>query len=159
MKLIRPSLAALACRAVTEGVLTTAELNRALLARQSLLERSRTSLPRMVERMGCLQAQYAPSIYVGLWSRLEELEREAVTRALERRSLIQATLMRHTIHVVSRADYWPLHLAIRAERLAWAKRVQKVDERALERAAGRLRAFLADGPRRETELRALGPEV
>src|ERR671938_1629219 len=122
-----------------DRVLTQRELNRALLARQSLLERRRVSLPRAVEQMGCVQAQYAPSTYVGLWSRVEGLEREAVTRALERRTLVQATLMRITIHVVSRADYWPLQIAIRGEQRAWLRRVHKSDERALRPAAERLR--------------------
>jgi len=141
---------------VTERTLTERELNRALLDRQSLLQRSRASLPRLVERMGCVQAQYAPSTYVGLWSRLEPLEREGVTRALERRTLVQATLMRGTIHVVSRRDYWPLVIAIREERRAWAQRVQKPDVRALRRAAERLRRLLAGGPRRQREIEAAG---
>jgi len=141
---------------VTERTLTERELNRALLDRQSLLQRSRASLPRLVERMGCVQAQYAPSTYVGLWSRLEPLEREGVTRALERRTLVQATLMRGTIHVVSRRDYWPLAVAIREERRAWAQRVQKPDVRALRRAAERLRRLLAGGPRRQREIEAAG---
>src|SRR5215217_3633221 len=92
--------------------LTTRELNRALLARQGLLERSRTPLPRMLERMGGLQAQYAPSMYIGLWTRLDGLVRDDVTRALERRAIVQATLMRITIHLVSKRDYWPIALAV-----------------------------------------------
>jgi Winged helix DNA-binding domain len=143
-----------------ERVLTQRELNRALLARQLLLERARLPLPRAVERMGGIQAQYAPSSYVGLWSRLEGFERDALTRALEARTLVQATAMRNTIHVLSREDYWPLVLAIREERLAWSRRVQKPDERELERAAARLREFLAPGPRRQAEIvDALGREV
>ena len=66
-----------------ERVLTQADLNRALLARQLLLRRARLSIPRALERMGGLQAQYAPSMYIGLWSRLERLERDAVTRGLD----------------------------------------------------------------------------
>ena len=61
--------------AETERVLSTAELNRALLARQMLLERKRSSLPRALERIAGIQAQYAPSMYVGLWTRLEGFER------------------------------------------------------------------------------------
>jgi hypothetical protein len=141
---------------VAERVLSERELNRALLERQLLLERRRVSLPRAVELMGCVQAQYAPSTYVGLWSRVAGLRRDAVTRALERRTLVHGTLMRATIHVVSRRDYWPLLIATRAEDRAWSQRVQKTDERAMLSASRRLRAFLADGPRRQRELAEAG---
>ena len=87
--------------------LTVRELNRALLARQMLLERVQAPLPRALERMAGLQAQYAPSMYIGLWTRLEGFAREQLTRALERRSVIQASMMRATIHLVSKRDYWP----------------------------------------------------
>src|SRR5215210_9391073 len=137
-------------------VLTRRELNRALLARQLLLERASLPLPRVVERMGCLQTQYAPSAYIGLWTRVEGFERDDLTRALERRTLIQAVLMRNTIHVVSRRDYWPLAIAIRSERKAWSRRVQRTDDRELERAAKGLRRFLAEGPRKQAEISASG---
>jgi len=141
---------------VADRVLSERELNRALLQRQLLLERRRVALPRAVELMGCVQAQYAPSTYVGLWSRVEGLERDAVTRALERRALVQATLMRNTIHVVSRRDYWPLVIAIREERRAWSRSVQKPDERRLRRAAARLERFLSGQPRRQREIQEAG---
>jgi hypothetical protein len=105
-----------------ERTLSELELNRALLARQLLLERAKTSLPRALERIGGLQAQYAPSMYIGLWSRVEGFEREQLTRALERRTVVQGTLMRMTIHLVSKRDYWPFALAVRqARREAWLK--------------------------------------
>jgi hypothetical protein len=46
---------------MSERVLTVRELNRALLARQLLLERSALSITRALEQVGGLQAQYAPS--------------------------------------------------------------------------------------------------
>src|SRR5262245_17584109 len=141
---------------MAERVLTVRELNRALLARQLLLERKALPLPRAVEQMGCIQAQYAPSGYVGLWSRLAGFERDALTRALQRRSLVQGTLMRNTIHVVSRGDYWPLVLAIRSERMAWSRSVQRTDERGVRRAAERLRRFFADGPKAQKEIADAG---
>ena len=103
-----------------ERVLTQRELNRAVLARQLLLERRKHALPRALERVGGIQAQYAPSMYIGLWSRLRDFERDALTRALERRTVVQATLMRVTIHLVSAADYWPLTAGVRdARRARW----------------------------------------
>jgi hypothetical protein len=130
-------------------ILTQRRLNRAVLARQGLLERRALDLPDALDAMGCLQAQYAPSMYIGLWSRVADLERDAVTRALEDRSIVQATLMRFTIHLVSAADYWPLALAIRAARRAWAK------DAALADAAAKLREALKDGPLRRKEIEAV----
>jgi hypothetical protein len=64
--------------------------------------------------------------------------------------------MRNTIHVVSRRDYWPLVIAIREERRAWSRSVQKADERRLRRAAGRLERFLSGHPRRQREIEEAG---
>jgi hypothetical protein len=139
-----------------ERVLTQRELNRALLARQLLLKRARLSIPKALERIGGLQAQYAPSMYIGLWSRLDGFERDALTRALERRSVIQATMMRATIHLVSKADFWPLLIAIRDERLKWWERVHPAsDPREMRTAAKRLRRFIGEGPRRRKEVEEL----
>jgi DNA glycosylase AlkZ-like len=100
-------------------------LNRALLARQLLLERVKAPLPRVLERMAGLQAQYAPSMYIGLWSRVEGLERDAVTRGLERRSIVQGSMMRATIHLVSKRDYWPFVVGIRRAQREWWLRTHK----------------------------------
>jgi hypothetical protein len=141
---------------VTERILTRRERNRTLLARQLLLERKRLPLPRALERIGGIQAQYAPSMYIGLWSRLEGFERDALTRALERRSVIQATLMRSTIHLVSARDYWPLSLAVReARRAHWLRNHPGADARRMAASARRLRRALGDGPLRTKEVEKL----
>jgi len=139
---------------VAERVLSERELNRAVLARQLLLERSRLPIPRALERIGGIQDQYAPNAYVRLWSCLEGFRREDLTRALERRSVVQATLMRGTIHVVSKRDFWAFAVAIRAGQREWWLRVRKPrpDERELERTAHELRQLMASGPRRREEL-------
>ena len=72
-------------RAMAERVLTSADLNRALLARQFLLERSRLPLSRTLDRIGGHPGAVRPSSYIGLWSRLEGFELADLTRALERR--------------------------------------------------------------------------
>jgi hypothetical protein len=99
--------------------LTVRELNRALLARQMLLGRVKTPLPRALERMGGLQAQYAPSMYIGLWTRMDGFERDQLTRGLERRSVIQGSMMRATIHLISKRDYWPFVVGIRRLQREW----------------------------------------
>lgn len=134
--------------------LTQRDLNRALLARQLLLERARTTLPRALQRIGGLQAQYAPSMYIGLWSRVEGFQRGALTRALERRSVVQGTLMRTTIHLVSANDYWPFAVAIRRRRREWWLRTHRdgVSARELEAAASDLRARIAGATLRRGEI-------
>jgi hypothetical protein len=134
--------------------LTRRELNRALLARQLLLERAALPLPDALEQVAGIQAPYAPSMYVGLWSRLEGFERDDLTRALERRKVVQATLMRATIHLVSARDYWPFANALRGHRREWWIRINKgtVDRRTLDAAAKRVRRRLADGPMHRKEL-------
>ncbi|HYF27787.1 MAG TPA: winged helix DNA-binding domain-containing protein [Baekduia sp.] len=124
-------------------VLTQRQLHRALLARQGLLERRDLALPRALERFGAIQAQYAPSTYVGLWSRLAGFERETLSRLLERRTVVQGTLMRSTIHLVSRRDWWPLSLAVREERRKLWLRAHGVGEPAMREAAEAVRARLA----------------
>jgi hypothetical protein len=139
---------------MAERVLTQRELNRALLARQLLLERVRLPLPRALERLAGIQNQYAPNAYIRLWSCLEGFEREQLTRALNRRSIVQATLMRSTIHLVSARDFWLFANGIRGGRQSWWHRVhrphsERVD---LEAAAGALRAFLSGSSRSRDEL-------
>jgi len=139
---------------VAGRTLSQRELNRALLARQLLLERARLPIPRALERLGGIQDQYAPNAYIRLWSCLEGFRRDDLTHALERRSVVQATLLRSTIHVVSRRDYWPFAVAIRAPQRDWWIRTRKPRpaERELERQAAKLRALMAEGPRRQQEL-------
>jgi hypothetical protein len=133
--------------------LSTRTLNRALLERQLLLERADTSIVDAVERVGGLQAQYAPSSYVGLWTRVAGFRRDDLTAALEDRSLIQGSLMRSTIHVVSRREYWLYVMGIKRARQEWAKRVQALPpERELPDGARRIRDQLREGPKTVKEL-------
>ncbi|MDX6451378.1 MAG: hypothetical protein QOH16_1427 [Gaiellaceae bacterium] len=80
-------------------------LNRTLLLRQLLLERKRISVPKAVAQLVALQAQYAPSPYVALWSRLEGLAKEQVDRAFARGSLVNAGTLRSTLHVMAGTEY------------------------------------------------------
>jgi hypothetical protein len=145
-----------------ERTLTWRDLNRALLARQLLLERMPLGVPEVLERMGGLQAQYAPSMYIGLWTRIAGFDREELTRLLERREVIQATLLRATIHLVSRADFWPFAVGVRAARREWYMRVvrDRPDPAEMSDAVVRLRELLRERPVRRTELDELfGPRI
>jgi Winged helix DNA-binding domain len=137
--------------------LNTRQLNRAVLARQLLLQRSRLTLSQVLEQMAGLQAQYAPSMYIGLWSRTSGFDRALLTTALEKRQVVQGTMMRATIHLVSAADYWPLITAIRDSRRQWWIRVTKwtADPAEMEEVASIVADFLADGPKKWKEVEDL----
>ncbi len=142
-------------------VLTARQLNRALLDRQLLLERSTLPLAEAIEHVGGLQTQYAPSGYVGLWTRLADFRRAALTEALEDRSVIQASLIRTTIHMVSRGEFWLYAMGVREPRRRWALRIPATaagqgGEAAMLEAAQRMREALEDGPKSVKELGELG---
>jgi hypothetical protein len=120
-------------------------LRLALLARQGLLERSADPIPVVLSRTAGLQSQYAPSAYIGLWSRIEGFRRHELTAALESRSVVQGTMVRGTLHIVAAEDYWPINLAVRDVRRAWclgSKRSLRNDF--LVAAATRIRFELAE---------------
>lgn len=87
-------------------------LNRALLARQSLIERSDASALAMIERLVGLQAQAPNPPYLGLWTRLREFRLEQLSQAMQARRVVRATMMRGTLHLVSAADYRALRPAL-----------------------------------------------
>ena len=139
---------------MAEPVLTPRALNRALLARQLLLDRSPVSLTDALERVGGLQTQYAPAGYIGLWSRVRDFERPMLTRALEERRVIQATMMRATIHLVSAADYWPMTIGIRRARREWFAKVGAGANSAMDMdaAAAAMREEMSGGALRFSEM-------
>ncbi|MFC4614966.1 winged helix DNA-binding domain-containing protein [Cellulomonas algicola] len=79
-------------------------LNRALLARQHLLDRTDASAVDVVGHLVGLQAQNAWSPYVGLWSRVEGFTHADLGDALLDRRLARIAVMRGTIHLVDAAD-------------------------------------------------------
>ncbi len=94
-------------------VLTPVDLNRATLARQMLLERAcGVGVPEAVERLAGMQAQEPKHPFIGLWTRVEGFEEEALRRALHERRVVRAPLMRSTLHLFSAADYAALRMAL-----------------------------------------------
>jgi hypothetical protein len=141
---------------VSERVLTIRELNRATLARQLLLERRPLPPPRAIERLCAVQAQWPTAPYVALWSRVRDFRREALTRALERRTVLRTTLMRVTLHLLSARDY-PVLAPL------WRERRREEFVRGggdVEAGEAAIRAALAEGPRTYTDLlREVGPPL
>jgi hypothetical protein len=108
-------------RAATGPVLTLRQLNRAMLARQMLLERQRLDVVTAIERLAALQGQWSPSPYIALWTRLAGFEREELWSAMEKRhTVIRARLMRGTLHLVSARDFYAYAVATQdLQRGAW----------------------------------------
>lgn len=136
--------------------LTLREVNRATLARQLLLERAPLDVPTAVQRLGALQAQRPRAPYVALAARLEGFAREDLTAALHDRSVVRATLMRETLHLVTAADYphdaaamRPFFRALRAHHLPPGVDMARVAE-----LAGHAAAALGE-PLEATALRPL----
>ena len=88
-----------------ERVLSLRELNRALLARQLLLERSDLAVAPAIEQVAGLQSQASAPPFIGLWTRLRDFHESQLQDAIDSREVVRATMMRHTIHFVTAGDY------------------------------------------------------
>jgi len=89
-------------------------LNRALLARQMLLERERTTATAAIERLVGMQAQLARPPFVGLWTRLHAFQRTDLAEALRKRAVVRVTSLRGTLHLMTAGDYLALRGAMQS---------------------------------------------
>ena len=122
-----------------ERVLTLRELNRATLARQLLLERKRLSPAAVIERLVGMQAQWPPAPYVGIWTRTTNFRREALERELASAAIVKATVIRQTLHLVTRRDYALLAAALSETNFPWESSQAKL-------LAPSMRALAGEGP-------------
>lgn len=132
------------------------DLNRALLARQMLLERRHMSVLDAIEHLVGMQAQAPSPPHIGLWSRLAAFAFDAVGPLMTERRVLRMVLMRGTLHLVSARDARALrpltqplldnYLRTRAADLAG------ID---LDAVTAHARALLEDEPRTDKELREL----
>jgi len=136
-------------------VLTVRALNRALLARQGLIEPTAWTPLETIERLVGLQSQDPKAAYYGLWSRIADFDPEALTRLMVDRAAVRVALMRATIHLVSARDALALRPLVqpvieRSTATNWS--VPGVDPAELA-AAGR--ALVDEQPRTFAQLGAL----
>ncbi|MFF5991425.1 winged helix DNA-binding domain-containing protein [Prauserella flavalba] len=88
--------------------LGTRALNRALLARQSLLERGERQAIELIEHLVGMQAQAPFPPYYGLWTRLRGFSPGELSQLLLSRDVVRMVNLRGTVHLVSAADALPL---------------------------------------------------
>jgi Winged helix DNA-binding domain len=139
---------------VSEPVLSRRALNRALLARQLLLQRAALPVAEAVEHLVGLQAQSPMPPYYGLWSRLEGFDPHALGRGLIDRTLVRLTLMRGTVHLVTVRDALLLRPLVqivieRGHNGAFGRRMGGADGATI---AAAVREELAGGPLGAREL-------
>lgn len=135
--------------------MTRRALNRATLARQMLLAREKVKPVAAVERLVMMQAQVPRPPFVGLWTRIEDFQRDDLVRAIERREIVRGTMLRGTLHLLSRKDYLAFRMAMQPMLSAGAlailkERAEGADVDTLVAAA---RAYFAEEPRTFAELR------
>ncbi len=134
-------------------------LNRALLARQLLLERAEAPALAVVEHLVGLQAQEPLNPYTALWSRLAGFRPEELAGLIEGRRAVRTVVMRATIHLVSADDCLTLRPLMQpvldgelSRHPEWAPRLRGVD---LGPVLDVARAVLAERPHTPAQLRAV----
>jgi hypothetical protein len=133
-------------------------LNRALLARQWLLEPPRAAgALAAVEQLVGLQAQDVKAPYFQLWARLADFDPSELSSLLEARAAVRIVLMRGTIHLVSARDALLLRPLVqevitRATEGNWSAGLEGIDRGEIA-AAGR--AAVESEPRTFAQLGAL----
>jgi hypothetical protein len=112
---------------------TKRSLNRALLARQLLLEPSTMTPAAAIEHLVGLQAQLPNPPYIGLWTRLAGFRFEDLAQLIRDHKVVRMALMRNTIHLVTASDAKALRPLLqsamerRFRSVSWGKSLVGVD--------------------------------
>ncbi|GAA4234642.1 winged helix DNA-binding domain-containing protein [Actinomadura meridiana] len=132
------------------------ELNRALLARQMLLERREMPALDAIEHLVGMQAQAPNPPYIGLWTRLADFDFDEVGALMTSRRALRIVLMRGTLHLVSARDARALRPLTQPLLDNYVKtRAAELDGIDVDAVAAEARRLLEDEPRTDKELRAL----
>jgi Winged helix DNA-binding domain len=135
--------------------LSNRTLNRTLLARQLLLERTTMPVVAAVEHLGGLQAQAPVPPYLALWTRLEPFGFDALSTLVIDRSLVRMTLWRGTLHLISADDVYLMRTALQPELDKWARNVMPPATRVeidLDKLARITREYVDSEPRTVAEI-------
>jgi Winged helix DNA-binding domain len=139
-------------------VLSVRALNRALLARQLLLERRELAVGDAIEHLVGMQAQEPQAPYIGLWTRLADFSPHELSELIATRGAVRGGLMRATIHLVTARDWArlrPLTSPVLARNFAGSQFSKAIAEVDREQLAQRARELLADKPHSRAELAPL----
>lgn len=122
-----------------------------------MLSRAPLGPVEAIGRLAGLQAQEPKPPFLGLWSRLEGFRREDLVAALGQRSVVRATLMRATLHLLGAEDYAALRPALASTLERTARNGLKGRDEGLDHALvlPAARELLHERPRGFTELRGL----
>jgi hypothetical protein len=134
-------------------MLTLRALNRATLARQLLLERAAIAPAKAMAQVAGMQAQVPKPPFIGLWSRLDGFEREALRKALARGDVVRGTLMRGTLHLAAKKDFAPWRAALQPVLTQGERTITRGGDVDLEGTLAAARAFFAERPRTFEEVR------
>jgi len=142
-------------RPASPPILTQRALNRALLARQHLLERVKRPAGEMIEGLVGMQSQAPLAPYVGLWTRIAGFAPEELAGLMNDRAAVRASLMRYTLHLVTARDYLalrPIFAPLLAQRFRVSPFQRNLVGVDLEELARLARALLEDRPRTAADL-------
>lgn len=141
--------------------LSRPDLNRTFLTRQMLLKRQNITTIEATERLVGLQAQIPNPPYIGLWTRLENFQRETLTQLMEERKIVRAALLRSTLHLMTAEDHHRFQPVLqtaltRALNAFFGRKAKALDVDMLVTAA---KPFLEEAPRTTGELKKFLLEI
>jgi hypothetical protein len=144
-------------RMTAAPTLSLRALNRALLARQGLLERRAPArLADALAPLVALQGEVVKPPYLALWARSAAFERPMLARALIAGEAVRGTFVRATLHVLAAEDYPQFRASVqpaldRALKAFYGKKAAGLD---VERLCAAAEPFLREAPRTLRDLRA-----
>jgi hypothetical protein len=119
--------------------LSLRDLSRATLARQMLLAREKTTVPKALARLLAIQAQWPKPPFVAFWSRLVDFDRADLVKLARKNAVVRGSFFRGTIFLLAPEDWGQFRGTIGPS---------------LERAVGSVTKGLSAGDR--TKLEAFG---
>jgi hypothetical protein len=128
--------------------LTLRQLNRALMARQLLLERSSLDVEGAIEHLVGVQAQTPLTPYMSLWTRLDGFTTDALADALLERRVARIATLRSTIHLHTASDALTIRPTVDevGVRMLRSSRGKGLDGLHLDEVAAAARTILEDEP-------------